>query len=87
MLLRRLSNKSCQRISRRSLSIKPSPILFDDKKGNGSHSNFPDFVEHWGPQTFRNVGIGMSFGAVGLMGIYGICQGILSSLCYHQYYY
>lgn len=77
MLIRRLSNKLCQRYVSRSLSIKPSSILFDEKKGSGTHSNFPDFVEHWGPQTFKNVGIGMTFSAVGLMGIYGICQETL----------
>lgn len=44
------------------------------KQNDPASSNFPDFVEHWSPKVFKQVGFGMSAGAIGLMGVYGICQ-------------
>jgi len=52
-------------------------ILNKKEQRDGTHQNFPDFVEHWGPETFKNVGIGMTISAATLMGIYGICQETL----------
>ena len=75
MLFRRLCNiKSCSLNQSRALSIKSSTVLLKERKESATNANFPDFVEHWGPVTFRNVGIGMTIGAASLMGVYGICQ-------------
>jgi hypothetical protein len=86
MLRRLLTHDIKNRIvlsNKRNLGFKSTiPLLHgkDEKErvqGDGSHSNFPDFVEHWGPETFKNVGIGMTISACTLMGIYGICQETL----------
>ena len=75
-------------LKKRNLSAFKStiPILHKEKErvqGDGSHQNFPDFVEHWGPETFKNVGIGMTISACTLMGILGICQGKISKLFFY----
>jgi len=36
--------------------------------------SFPDLIEHWSRDSFKKVGAGMTFGAIGLTGAFGFCQ-------------